>query len=131
MSENPFLVSAVLAPARSSSPSIKFSQKSFEDTASELQTNLITGLSNSQDILNRRSLHGINELSSEEEESVFLKFLSKFYEDPLILLLIGSAVISFWMGNVDDAVSITLAITIVAVSYTHLDVYKRQMHSQP
>ena len=113
MSENPFLVSAVLAPARSSSPSIKFSQKSFEDTASELQTNLITGLSNSQDILNRRSLHGINELSSEEEESVFLKFLSKFYEDPLILLLIGSAVISFWMGNVDDAVSITLAITIV------------------
>lgn len=30
-----------------------------------------------------------------------------------VLLLIGSAVLSFWMGNKDDAISITLAITIV------------------
>ncbi|KAK6465982.1 calcium/mangenease P-type ATPase [Scheffersomyces coipomensis] len=111
MSENPF--ESTLPIARASSPSVKFSQKSIDETVSELQTNAITGLSNNQDILNRRSLHGINELSNDEEESIILKFLSKFYEDPLILLLIGSAVISFWMGNVDDAVSITLAITIV------------------
>ncbi|KAK6201644.1 calcium/mangenease P-type ATPase [Scheffersomyces amazonensis] len=111
MSENPFEVKVPVG--RSSSPSIRFSQKSKEETASELQTDIAVGLSNSQDILNRRSLHGINELSNDEEESIVIKFLSKFYEDPLILLLIGSAIISFWMGNVDDAISITLAIVIV------------------
>jgi Ca2+-transporting ATPase len=36
-----------------------------------------------------------------------------FYESPLILLLCGSAVVSAIMGNVDDAVSITIAIIIV------------------
>lgn len=42
-----------------------------------------------------------------------MKFAQQFYENPLILLLIGSAVISFFMGNKDDAISITLAILIV------------------
>lgn len=113
MSDNPYELKPIVPPSRTSTPSIKFSQKSIEETASELQTNLTHGLCNSQDIINRRSIHGINELSSEEEESLLLKFISSFYQDPLILLLIGSAIISFWMGNKDDAISITLAITIV------------------
>lgn len=36
-----------------------------------------------------------------------------FYESPLILLLCGSAAVSAIMGNVDDAISITIAIVIV------------------
>ena len=36
-----------------------------------------------------------------------------FHESPLILLLCGSAVVSALMGNVDDAVSITIAIVII------------------
>ncbi|EEQ36989.1 hypothetical protein CLUG_01112 [Clavispora lusitaniae ATCC 42720] len=112
MSDNPFLVGDK-PPSRSSTPSIKFSQKTVEDTISELRTDITSGLSSNQDVLNRRSIHGVNELSSDEEESLVMKFVSSFYSDPLILLLIGSAVVSFWMGNVDDAVSITLAITIV------------------
>lgn len=102
-----------LPSSRSGTPSVHFSQRSVEDTLSELQTDLHAGLCNNQDVVHRRLVHGINELSSEEEESLVMKFISSFYSDPLILLLIGSAVISFWMGNVDDAVSITLAITIV------------------
>lgn len=103
----------IVPPARENSASVKFSKMSVTDTISELQTDGKVGLSNNQDILNRRSIHGVNELSNEEDENLILKFFSSFYQDPLILLLIGSAVISFWMGNVDDAVSITLAILIV------------------
>lgn len=56
--------------------------------------------------------HGLNELPSEEPEPLWLRFLKQFKET-LILLLLGSAVVSFIMGNMDDAVSITAAVTIV------------------
>lgn len=111
MSDNPFEFKEL--PTHHNTPSIKFSQRTLEQTVLEFGTDLKGGLSDNQDILNRRSIHGVNELTSEESENVFLKFLSSFYGDPLILLLIGSAVVSFWMGNVDDAISITLAIFIV------------------
>lgn len=114
MSANPFEIKRdLLPPTRSNSPSIRYCQRTIHDTVQELQTDIALGLTNNQDVITRRSIHGINELSGEEEENLILKFLSNFYQDPLILLLIASAVISFWMGNVDDAVSITLAITIV------------------
>lgn len=112
MSDNPFLL-AEKSPSRSSTPSVKYSQISVDSTLQDFQTDKKLGLCNNQDVLNRRLINGVNELNSEEEESLLMKFISSFYSDPLILLLIGSAVISFWMGNVDDAVSITLAITIV------------------
>jgi Ca2+-transporting ATPase len=41
-----------------------------------------------------------------------MRFLKQFKET-LILLLLGSAAISFFIGNKDDAISITLAVTIV------------------
>jgi Ca2+-transporting ATPase len=44
---------------------------------------------------------------------VLLKFAKTIYESPLILLLCGSAVISAIMGNIDDAISITVAVAIV------------------
>ncbi|EMG47410.1 PMR1 Calcium-transporting ATPase 1 [Candida maltosa Xu316] len=113
MSDNPYELKPQLPPSRSNTPSLKYSQKSIQETAADFQTDIKLGLSNSQDILHRRSIYGVNELNNEEEESLLWKFISSFYQDPLILLLIGSAVISFWMGNKDDAVSITLAIIIV------------------
>lgn len=99
--------------ARANSSSRKYCQKSVDETCHDFQTDLKTGLSDSQDVVNRRSIHGVNELAKDEEENLFVKFISTFYEDPLILLLIGSALISFYMKNIDDAVSITLAILIV------------------
>lgn len=116
MSDNPFLITEKLpsrSSSRSSTPSVKYSQFSVDATVQEFQTDKKLGLCNNQDVLNRRLISGVNELTSDEEESLLRKFISSFYLDPLIMLLIGSAVISFWMGNVDDAVSITLAITIV------------------
>lgn len=60
----------------------------------------------------RLARDGANELPHEEPEPLWLRFLKQFRET-LILLLLGSAAISFFMGNYDDAVSITLAVTIV------------------
>jgi Ca2+-transporting ATPase len=51
-------------------------------------------------------------LPHKEPEPLWLRFLKQFKET-LILLLLASAAISFVMGNLDDAVSITLAVTIV------------------
>lgn len=110
MSDNPFAEKLL---SRANTPSAKFSLYTAEDTVRDFHTDASLGLPSNQEILNRRAIHGTNELESEEEELAILKFLQAFYSDPLILLLIGSAVISFWMGNVDDAVLITLAIVIV------------------
>ncbi|KAL7666923.1 Calcium-transporting ATPase [[Candida] zeylanoides] len=111
MSDNPFSDPSVRAP--SPAPvAARFSQRSVADTVRELDTDPLRGLSSGQISL-RRALHGVNELSGDEEESLVSKFAANFYGDPLILLLIGSAAVSFWMGNVEDAVSITLAIFIV------------------
>ena len=44
---------------------------------------------------------------------MYIKFAKTIYESPLILLLFGSAFVSAVMGNIDDAVSITIAILIV------------------
>lgn len=101
------------SPSQDNSPSSKFCTLSVEETISQLRTNAAEGLTSLQEVTQRRGFHGLNELNSEEDESLFLKFFETFYQDPLILLLIGSAAISFIMGNIDDAVSITLAIFIV------------------
>ena len=46
-------------------------------------------------------------------EPLLIKFAKTIYENPLILLLRGSAGVSAVMGNIDDAVSITVAVLIV------------------
>lgn len=76
------------------------------------RTNPSSGLLHS-DIPHLREQHGYNEFSVATPEPVFLKFLKTIYESPLILLLCGSATVSAIMGNVDDAVSITVAVLIV------------------
>ncbi|KAK4950543.1 High affinity Ca2+/Mn2+ P-type ATPase-like protein, partial [Elasticomyces elasticus] len=82
-----------------------------EEAADRLSTSLEFGLSSSEA---QARLHrdGANELPPEEEEPLWLRFLKQFKET-LILLLLASAVVSFFLGNTDDSISITLAVTIV------------------
>ena len=82
-----------------------------EESAARLNSSLNRGLSTS-DAEARLLQNGPNELPHEEPEPLWLRFLKQFKE-PLILLLLASAFISFVMGNLDDAVSITIAVTIV------------------
>jgi len=76
-----------------------------------LKSNKIKGLSHRQ-AEERYATFGYNELIGKEEEPVWKKYLEQF-KDPLIILLLCSAIVSICMKQFDDAASITLAIIIV------------------
>jgi len=98
-------------PGTSSSITSVYSLLSPQHTADRLQTSLAQGLSQ-REAHTRLGKDGPNELPHEEEEPLWLRFLKQFKET-LILLLLGSAAVSLFIGNKDDAVSIALAVTIV------------------
>lgn len=96
------------------SASLEYCTKSVDETINALGTDGKNGLSDMNDIQSRQDEYGENECKSDDDdEPLIVQFLKTFTEDPLILLLIASAVVSFLMGNTDDAVSITMAIVIV------------------
>ena len=83
-----------------------------QETIAHFRTSPTDGLLSS-DIPTLRAKHGYNEFTVSTPEPLFIKFAKTIYESPLILLLCGSAVVSAIMGNIDDAVSITVAVLIV------------------
>ncbi|KAL5895909.1 High affinity Ca2+/Mn2+ P-type ATPase-like protein [Pyricularia oryzae] len=88
-----------------------FSYLTASETATRLQTSLTHGLT-ATEALRRQQDHGLNEIPHEPPEPLWLRFIGQFKE-PLILLLLASAAASIFLGNTDDAVSITVAVTIV------------------
>lgn len=84
----------------------------MKETVGQFLSSTSNGLSTTV-IPSLRELHGYNEFTVASPEPLLVKFAKTIYESPLILLLFGSAVVSAVMGNVDDAVSITIAILIV------------------
>src|SRR5271170_7881376 len=83
-----------------------------QDTIAHFQTSPQHGLSSSA-IPTLRDEYGYNELEVDAPESLVIKFIKTIYESPLNLLLFGSAFVSAVMGNINDAISITVAILIV------------------
>lgn len=79
--------------------------------ADRLHTSLSHGLSTSE-AFKRLHEHGPNELPQSEPDPLWQKFLAQLKE-PMILLLLASAVASVIVGNKDDAISITVAVLIV------------------
>eukprot|EP01035_Chromulina_nebulosa_P019470 gene19470-25352_t len=69
------------------------------------------GLSHSS-IQSLRKEYGLNKLESEEKENIVLRYILQF-KDPLILLLLGSAILSVIVGQYEDAISIAAAVIIV------------------
>ncbi|KAL6707648.1 High affinity Ca2+/Mn2+ P-type ATPase-like protein [Coniothyrium glycines] len=94
-----------------SSITSSYSLLSAHETAHKLTTSVSHGLSSSEATARTHS-HGLNELPHEDPEPLWLRFVKQFKET-LILLLLGSAAVSFIMGNLEDAVSIAVAVTIV------------------
>ncbi|KAF8161750.1 Ca-transporting ATPase [Mycena galopus ATCC 62051] len=92
--------------------SARFAHCSIEETVAHYRTSVTNGLLRS-DIATLLANHGYNEFSVATPEHVLIKFAKTIYESPLILLLCASATISALMGNVDDAISITIAVLIV------------------
>ncbi|KAJ3563365.1 hypothetical protein NPX13_g8226 [Xylaria arbuscula] len=81
------------------------------EAAARLRTSLTHGLAPGE-ALSRLRDFGPNEIIHEEPDPLWFRFLMQFRE-PLIVLLLVSAFLSIFVGNMDDAVSITVAVTIV------------------
>ncbi|PPQ83830.1 hypothetical protein CVT26_005189, partial [Gymnopilus dilepis] len=90
----------------------RWAHETVEATINYFRTSASHGLLHG-DVNILREHHGYNEFSVASPEPLLLKFAKTIYESPLILLLCGSATVSAIMGNVDDAVSITVAVLIV------------------
>uniref|UniRef100_A0A8C3PTL3 Calcium-transporting ATPase n=1 Tax=Calidris pygmaea TaxID=425635 RepID=A0A8C3PTL3_9CHAR len=82
-----------------------------EDLAKALHVDLQTGLSEVS-VLQRRLKHGWNEFSVENTEPIWKKYLDQF-KNPLILLLLASALVSVITKEYEDAASIAMAVLIV------------------
>lgn len=103
------------APQRSSaSASSCYTHKALPSILQALNTSLESGLSVASGAIDtaRTRAGGPNEFTVKASDPPWRKFLDQFKE-PLILLLMGSAVVSAVMGEWDDAVSITVAVVIV------------------
>ncbi|WP_231133149.1 cation-transporting P-type ATPase [Capillibacterium thermochitinicola] len=79
-------------------------QRNVIETAAELETDLTAGLTQSA-VAARLEKNGPNELQKQPGPSVWQKILAQL-KDFLILLLLGAAVISLFLGETSDAVVI-------------------------
>ena len=80
--------------------------RTHSDVCDVLRVDSSAGLS-AADVSDRRHACGANELPDDEDEPLWKKFLEQF-KDPMIGLLLSSAVISFIVGQWDDAISILI-----------------------
>ncbi len=92
--------------------SMKFSSIPSDEILSKYQVKSF-GLTLDQ-VEKQRLIHGLNELDLEPKEGIISKFIEQF-QNPLILLLLASALVSLVMGQVSDAISIALTILIVSL----------------
>lgn len=83
-----------------------------QETIKDFSTNPTAGLNNTQ-LASLVARYGLNEFEVPDSEPLALKFAKQVYENPLILLLLGSAVVSALLGSYDDAVCVVIAVTIV------------------
>lgn len=82
-----------------------------EELLRDIHVSAETGLSYSE-VSSQRSIYGMNILESNEKEHIILRYICQF-KDPLILMLLGSAALSIFVGQYDDAISIAAAVLIV------------------
>uniref|UniRef100_A0A673KV84 Calcium-transporting ATPase n=1 Tax=Sinocyclocheilus rhinocerous TaxID=307959 RepID=A0A673KV84_9TELE len=97
----------------------KASELPVNEVVCALQADLQFGLTQ-EEVTRRRAYHGWNEFDISEDEPLWKKYISQF-KDPLILLLLASAVISVLMRQFDDAVSITAIIIVVTVAFVQVN----------
>ena len=87
-------------------PASHATRLSIQECETRLGTEIENGLK-ANHVTERRRLYGKNELTPPAPDPLWKRYLQQF-KDPLIGLLVGSAVISIIMGQYDDAVSISI-----------------------
>lgn len=85
----------------------------LEEIEKKLRTSKEKGI-NSIEIKQRQRIYGKNILKKTKKRSVLLKFIDQF-KDFMILILIISAIISFFMGETTDAIIIFIIIMFNAI----------------
>uniref|UniRef100_A0A914I672 P-type Ca(2+) transporter n=1 Tax=Globodera rostochiensis TaxID=31243 RepID=A0A914I672_GLORO len=91
------------------------SSRSAEDCITRLRTDPTNGLSTAE-ASRRLNFSGFNEFELKKEESMMGKYLEQF-KNPLICLLLASAIVSVLMKQYDDALSIAVAVLIRWLSH--------------
>jgi magnesium-transporting ATPase (P-type) len=83
-----------------------------QDTIRDFQTHATEGLSSSA-LSALVARYGMNEFQIPPSEPLWLKMAKQVYEQPLILMLLASSVVSALFGSYDDAVCVLVAVAIV------------------
>lgn len=86
---------------------------SVEETAEKLDASALTGLSQDQ-AAERLALHGANALDEAKHRSPWRMLLDQFTEF-MILILIGAAIISGIVGDIEDTIAIIVIVILNAV----------------
>ncbi len=86
---------------------------SKEDTAAALETDLNTGLTQ-EEAARRLERYGPNELEAQRGRTIWEMLLDQFKE-VLVLMLIGAAVVSGLVGEVEDSLIILLIVVLNAI----------------
>ncbi|XP_057569557.1 calcium-transporting ATPase type 2C member 2 isoform X1 [Hippopotamus amphibius kiboko] len=94
-----------------------------EDLAKAFYVDLQNGLSEFS-VTQRRLVHGWNEFVADNTEPVWKKYLDQF-KNPLILLLLASALVSVLTKKYEDAISIAVAVLIV-VTVAYIQEYRSE-----
>ncbi len=87
---------------------MRYYNKSIDECLKYLKTNSETGLKD-EDVKIRQKKYGQNEFTV-KEESDFWDELGKSLTEPMILILLGAAVLSSFVGELHDAIGIMAAI---------------------
>ena len=96
------------------------SSSTHEEVASLLKTNLSYGLSWEEAEARLRQV-GLNEFNCDTSPTLISKYIEQF-KNPLILLLFVSVIISTFMRQYDDAISITaVSNNLLSIHKTHLE----------
>jgi len=90
----------------------KYYQLTIEDIAEELKTDLEQGLS-TENAQKRLQEVGLNQLEEKKSRTVWEMFLDQF-KDVLVVILLVAALISFILGEISDAVVITIILILNA-----------------
>ena len=89
---------------------MKYYNKSIEESLKYLKTNADIGLKD-EEVKIRQKKYGLNEFTIKEERT-FWDELGESLTEPMILILLGAAVMSSFIGELHDAIGIMLAIFI-------------------
>ena len=83
----------------------------IESIIEQFKSDSTNGLSTIE-VLSLQKNYGLNKLDEEEKQHIVLRYIDQF-KDPLILLLLGSSLLSVIVGQYEDAISIAVAVIIV------------------